>query len=113
MRINSRKLKEFIRSSVVKKLNEQTIQYSDILPGAPTEFYEYATKVEKFLLETAEKAEELRLEGMDIMRVDILGGRDSSVKVSEMNRYINKYASSLHKVRGNIMSLLESILREA
>lgn len=113
MRITEKQLKEIIRKSISKKLDEQAVDYKDILPGADDAFYKYAEKVEKFLLETAEKSEELRVEGRDLMRPDILGGHDSSVKSAERQRYINKYVAALHKMRGNIVNLLDAILREA
>lgn len=113
MKISAKDLKAMISESVKKKLDEQVIQYKDILPGAPDEFYKYAEKVEKFLLDTAEKAEKLRAEGKEIMRPDLGGYKDSSAKIGERNRYLNKYVASLHKIKGSAIQLLESIIREA
>lgn len=112
MKITEKQLKEHIRRSLVKKLNEQSIEYRDILPGENKEFYEFAEKFENFLIESSEKLQELREEGRKIMKADILGGHDSSVKSAERNRYIQRYVGYSDRINEMLIRTLEQIIRE-
>ena len=108
MKISTTQLKKLIRQSI-----KEQIDYKDILPGADGEFYKYASKVDDFINDTMEKAQDLYDEGQELVKADILGGHDSSVKAAERNRYIQRRVGMLHRIKGAMVNAYETLRREA
>lgn len=95
---------------VKKALTEATgVNYSDLLPGAGPELDKYADKVDKFLKETAAKANELAEEADEIMKADIL----SHPRVGERNRVLLVRAGVMRRLRQNLVNMLEHLHVEA
>ena len=107
MKITKEQLKTQIR-----KLVKEQLAYKDIVPGADGEFVKYAQKVDDLFEEFMDKAQKLHEEGTELMRADILGGHDSSVKAAERNRYINARVGFLNKLKVSLGQAFEALRRE-
>ncbi len=94
------------------KLNEQAIKYKDLIPGADGDFIKFADKVDKMIQDVIKEAQDLHQEGEDMLAVDILGGRDSSAKVGERNRYILARVGFLKSLIGMLGASYERMRRE-
>ena len=103
--------KEQLRQQIRAVIKEQ-LALTDVLPGADGGFVKYAQKVDDLIEDFIVKAEKLHEEGVEMMKVDILGGKDSSAKVGERNRYINARVSFLKRLRGNLVGSAEQLRRE-
>ena len=113
MKISKEQLKQLVTEAIKAELQEQAIEYKDVIPGADGEFYKYAQKVDKFLNDTIEEAAKLHEEGQELVQLDILGGHDSSVKAAERNRYITERVGLMHKLKGILVGAYENLRREA
>lgn len=103
--------KEQLKSQIRELVKEQ-LAYKDVLPGADGEFVKYAQKVDDLFEEFMDKAQKLKDEGAELMKADILGGHDSSVKAAERNRYINARVGFLNKLKINLVQAFEALKRE-
>lgn len=96
----------------IQKIVQEQLSYKDVLPGADGDFVKYAQKVDDLFEEFMDKAQKLHEEGTELMKADILGGHDSSVKSAERNRYINARVGFLNKLKTSLSSAFEALRRE-
>lgn len=99
--------------TMVKETIKEQLELRDLVPGGKgSELATYASKVDDFIKETVEKMEALHKEGTDIIQIDILGGRDSSAKVGERNRFILTRLGLLDKMKKNLVAAYEFLRKE-
>ena len=101
-------LKELIR-----KVIKEQLDYSDIVPGADGKLVKFAEKVDKALEGMIEELDGLFEEGDELVKVDILGGKDSSAKAGERNRFLTDRISAVKNLRSSIIALKEKLRRNA
>jgi len=96
-------IKEAVASSIEK----------EILPGSG-KLADLAGEVDKFLMDTAEKARDLCTKMEEEMKVDVLGGDNPSLapRVGERNRMLSTRIGTLKKLAANCVSIFEFIRRE-
>lgn len=103
-----------IKHIKTKSLNEQAghLDYADLVPGADAEFVKFAQDVDDLINEMIEKANDLHKEGSELVKADILGGHDSSVKAAERNRYIMARVGFLKRMSGRLVAAYEELRRD-
>jgi hypothetical protein len=102
MKITKAQLKEMVQEAVKNQLNEKFDFTNDLVPD---DIAGYATKVEKLLADTIEKARELHEEGEEMMRANIL----SSYEVQERNRFILYRVGFLSNLIANLVARIEEM----
>lgn len=105
-KVDSKKLVEMVNQSIDKYLNStekvnESIQ-SEILPGSDGDLGSFMKKIEDFIDETTEKAEELALEGEEMLKANLL----KSGEVAERNRLILTSVGILRKLKFGIGSMM-------
>lgn len=94
-------LRTLVQESIKKQLSEGEIA-KDLLPGADGKLSAYTAKVNKFLEEMSEKAEELAVEGEELTRADYTQKNPS---VGERNRLLLNCVGILRKLRTQLSQL--------
>lgn len=108
MKITKEELNKIIKEAVQKKLKEASLDYTDLLPGVDGGLQEYVEEVEVFLLETANRAEELYRKADEMMRADIL----NHPKIGEKNRVLLSHAGVLRTLHGNITTIFRFLRQQ-
>lgn len=112
MKLTESVLKGMIRKVIQKKLSEQNqnlqeqLEYSDIVPGGDGDMADYAKRVDQFLEETVEKAQELHDEAEEIMQANILG--PDAHEVQNRNEFLKYRAGYLSSLISNLLHQLET-----
>jgi hypothetical protein len=106
MKIDRTQLKEMIRKTVAKKLNEAfDNKLNDTVPEGVAE---YAAKINKFLHSTIDEARKLHDEGEEMMRANVL----SSYEVQERNRFILYRVGFLNTLIASLVHRIEDEHRQ-
>jgi len=105
MKITKRQIKDMVKEAVRKKLNEKFDFSNDLVPD---DISKYAKKVDDFLRDTIDKARDLKDEGEEMMRANIL----SSYEVQERNRFLLYRIGFLSNLASNLIGRLEDEMRQ-
>lgn len=122
MKISKEELTKLIREAVARQVatNQRSIKEAvassiekEILPGSG-KLADLAGEVDKFLMDTADKARDLCAKMEEEMKVDMLGGDNPSLapRVGERNRMLSTRIGTLKKLASNCVSIFEFIRRE-
>lgn len=106
------KIKETELREMIRRVIKEQLDYDDLVPGADKQLVKFAQKVDEELESMIETLESLYEEGDELMKVDILGGHDSSAKVGERNRFLVARVSAVKNLRSSIISLKERMRHE-
>jgi hypothetical protein len=101
-------VKELLRPIIIKKLIQEGLITSDMLPGADGKLAEFAKKVDEFLEETAVKAFKLAEEGNKLRRTNFA----NSESVGERNRFLDTMTGKLMQIRNAIASTSLDIMQK-
>ncbi len=98
MKLTVGQLKHTIRETVLREKLKENMA-TDLLPGSEGKLAAYSKKVEDFLDGITTQAEELALEGEELMKADYTRQNPS---VGERNRFFLQLIGYLRKLRSNV-----------
>lgn len=108
MKLTKTQLKKLVKEAVASSLQK------DVMPGSGN-LSKLAEDVDKFLMETAERAKEIAAKLEEEIKIDMLGGPGTpsmAPRVGERNRMLEIRAGVLKRVSSNMTALWELLRRE-
>lgn len=105
MKVSTKQLQEMVRTAVKTKLQE--LKRDDVVPGDAGKLGKYAEDVDKFLMESIEKIDELVEEAEEMMRMNLL----SQPQVGDRNRSLMSRVGILRALKQRMIDMLEATHR--